>query len=355
MSAAEKLELIPTTDLVVVDTKPAVLKFNYEEMRARLESELERYDVVVTSDTVVGAKKLATELNKNASELSKRRREAIESVSAPIKLFDEQVKSLEKICKDGRQRLLDQVKTFEDQTRALALETVTQKVRELWESYGVDHEYRQARIDDLINLSTLTAKGSITAKVLNELTNRVLLDKSRQDQTEKRLLVLENESYKHGLSAPLTRAHVETFLFDDDASYQEKLASIMASELERERIAQDRMKAKMEREQAQREADEAARVASAAKPEPEPEPEPVREEKQAVEATESLDVQRFAYGPLSDASKAKMVKSIKTTVFDSAIQLSQIEQEPIGIWVPGRLISIAYLGDIFTLSESHTY
>ncbi|MET3998860.1 DUF1351 domain-containing protein [Marinobacterium sp. MBR-109] len=359
MSAAEKLD-VQTTDLVVISSTPAAIAFNYEETKAWLEQELKQYDVVVTAETLAGSKKLATELNKLASEISKRRREAVAEVSAPIKLFEDQAKSLEQMCKDGRQKLLDQVQVFEDETRAKAKAELERCRLEAWDHHGVSDEFRNAVINDLIKISALTKTGNLTAATANEVGNRVQADKQLQQQTEMRLLHLENQSYKAGLAAPLTRAHVEPFLFAPDDQYNHRLDAMLASELEREKVAQERMRQKMEAQakaDAERKAREEQQVAAEAErkqrdqvaiesaeatiPQPEqqqPEPE------QPATPSLATATQKYAYGPLQDPRSAIVVAS---TLYDVERDALLLDQQPIGIWVPGQLIAIVYGDEVF--------
>ena len=365
MSAAEKLEVVQATDLVVINATPAAIAFNFEETKAWLENELKQYDVVVTADTLPGSKKLATELNKMAGDIGKRRRDAVAAVSGPIKLFEEQAKALEKMCKDGRQRLLDQVKTFEDETRAKAKSELERCRLEAWDHHGVSDEFRNTVIDDLIKISALTKTGNLTASTANEVGNRVQADKQLQQQTEMRLLHLENQSYKAGLAAPLSRAHVETFLFARDDEYDQRLSALLESERERERVAEERSRKRFEEEQrraeeeAQRKAEAARRQAEAEQQvqqqvdQPEPEqPAPHQHERQPVCQPEPAPVaqaaQRHAYGPLDDPRAAAISECTQAEAETQAAQLSaNAMNEPFGIWVPGQLIAIAFGGEVF--------
>lgn len=285
-------------ELIRIDSAPARLAVNFDEIRAALAQELERYNVVVTADTVADAKKLATELNKTATEIDRRRKEEVAAVSEPVRQFDEQMKELVVMCKDGRQSLLDQVKKFEDETRETARSLLVIARAELWDGMGVEPEFQSAEFDDLILLTSVTAKGNLSAKARNELEKRAAADKAMQDRTRMRLLELENESFRAGLSAPLTRDHVAAFLFTDDGKYRAELDRIMAAEKWREEEAQRRMREKLEREQAEaerrRQAEEARRqreeeamrqrTTQQEAPAAAPQPEPVAEATKPAEA-----------------------------------------------------------------------
>lgn len=340
-----------TTALISVSTTPAAIAFNYEETRAWLENELERYDVVVTADTLAGSKKLATELNKLATEIGKRRREAVAEVSGPIRLFEEQAKSLEKMCKDGRQRLLDQVKVFEDETKARAKDALHAARYAMWEEQEVAEEFRRAQIDDLVKLNTLTKTGKLSAAAKQELVIRINEDLKLQQQTQIRLHLLENDSYRAGLAAPLTRAHVETFLFAPDEEYKQRLQAMIASELDRQKVAEERSRQKFEAEQ--RRAEEAQRKIEtqqpAPKPTPDPEPEPTPGPlPEAATVEPAQQAQKYAYGPLATPTSAVITECTQAEAEAQATQLSvNAMTEPFGVWVPSGLIAIAYGGEVF--------
>ncbi|MDF0750335.1 DUF1351 domain-containing protein [Marinobacter sp. 71-i] len=236
-------------ELITINNTPALVEVNFEELKKHLATELEKYNVVVTQDTVKDAKALATELNKTKGEIAKRKKEEYDRATAGANQFKDGMKELEAMIDVGRKGLLEQVQKFEDETRQLAADLLREKRSEMWESFGVTEEFQSAQFDDLANLSAVTAKGNLAAGARTKLESRVNADKALQDQTEMRLLKLENQSYKAGLSAPLTRSHVEHFLFDEDDTYQQKLDALMKSELGREEVAQNAMRAKMEREQ----------------------------------------------------------------------------------------------------------
>lgn len=375
MSAAEKLEPVQTTDLVVINTTPAAIAFNYEETKAWLEQELKQYDVVVTADTLAGSKRLATELNKLAGDISKRRRAAVETVSTPIKAFEDKAKFLEKMCKEGRQKLLDQIQVFEDETRAKAKTELERFRLEEWDHHCVAEEFRRTQVEDLIKISAVTKTGKLTAASCNEIRNRVHADKQLQQQTEMRLLHLENQSYKAGLAAPLTRAHVEPFLFAPDDEYNKRLDAMLASELEREKVAEERSRKRFEEEQrraeeeAQRKAEaerrqaeaeqQAQQQAPAQTEQPVQQPEP-QEYGHYPDYPESLlqskpvqqVAQKHACGPLDDPRAAVISECTQAEAEAQAVQLSaNAMNEPFGIWIPGQLVAIAYNGEVFRKAE----
>lgn len=274
-------------ELIAINNVPALVEVNFDELKATLSLELKKYEgIVVTADTVKGAKKLATELNATKAAISKRRKEEVAKASAPVKAFDVQMKELETMVETGRQALLAQAKVFDDETRALAEELLQAHRAERWADKGVRPEFQRAECDHLALVTAVTGTGKLAAGARTKLDALVDEDKRLQDQTDMRLLKLENESYKAGLSAPLNRGHVEHFLFDNEADYTGKLAALMKSELEREQVAQQRMREKMAREQEV--AAQQVPVEEVPAPEPAPEPEPAQKPVEApVQATQA--------------------------------------------------------------------
>lgn len=239
-------------DLIRIESRPAAVSVNFAELKVALEKELRRYEVVVTADTVGDAKKLATELNKTASMIDKRRKEEVASVSEPIRAFDDSMKELVTMCKDGRETLLNQVKRFEDETRETCRALLALKQQAMWDHHQVDEEYQRAEFDDLIQISNVTASGNLTAKARGELESRVLADKMAQDRTERRLLELRAKSLEAGLASALTRDHVTPFLASEDAVYEREVDRIIAAELHRQALAEERMRERLEREARQK-------------------------------------------------------------------------------------------------------
>ncbi len=238
-------------ELIVISSVPAKFTADFEKAEAYLKSELEKYDVVVTLDTLAGSKELATELNKTAGSIDKKRREAVAEASEPIKSFDAKMKSLVDMCKEGRLKILDQVKVFEDETRKQVEILLVDYRAELWRELKVKEEFISAEFDDLIILTNMTKAGSLAGKAKAELEKRVNADKQNQDRVEKRLLLLENASYKAGLLAPLTRVHVNSFLFADDDTYNTHLDEIIESEKQRQAVAEEAVRKRVLKENKQ--------------------------------------------------------------------------------------------------------
>lgn len=324
----QQLPAVEPVQLVAKISTPVVIDANFEAFKEYVAGELQRYDVVVTADTLADCKKLATELNKQAADIKKRGKEITDEALTPITAVKDQIAAIVQMCLDGREKLTQQIKTFEDETRKLCDQLLNAARSELWASTGVLVEFQRAQYADLVILTNVTGKGALTAKAKQEVQNRVNADKQLQDQTEKRLLMLENTCLKAGMISSLTRAHVETFLFSDDETYQARLDAMIASELERQRATEQRLReqqaAEQRRidEQRQREAEAAQQKAldeqaarlkaehAAAQPAPVVAPQP---------ATQQVDPYKAAPQPVSPAPAQKMPQPAQPVAAPSII------------------------------------
>lgn len=239
----------PTTELVLLKSHPANIKFNLQEYREGIRTELKKYDLVVTVDTVKDAKALAADLNGQAKSLKDRFKEAAALVTKPVDDLALEVADIVTEILDSKEKLTAQIKKFED-ARKVTIRTIIEAKRlELWDKLEVQEEFRNAPIDKLVKLTAVTDKDNLTAATLRDLQSLIDTNRRLQDQTEKRLLMLENQSYREGLKAPLTREHVESFLFADDVPYNANLAKMFMSELKRQKATEEATRKQVAEEQ----------------------------------------------------------------------------------------------------------
>lgn len=363
-----------TIELIASVKTPAVINGNFEQVKAHFETELKKYDIVVTADTLADAKKLATELNKAAGEVKKRGKAVTDEAAAPIDAVKQQVKELAEMLLAGRQKLTDQIAKFEDETRAKAKKVLIDYLVEQAAVKGIQQEFQRASIDDLVNLSTLTNTGNLTSKVKAEVDARINADLLLQQQTETRLLKLELESRKAELSAALNRGHVEHFLFADEETYQEKLAALFETELAREQQAQEVMRkrieqgkerqAEAEQRAAKAEADrkEAERIATEQKAKHDEEMAALKLQQEQQLAAQREEMQRQpvnpapAIAPISMSAAAEkhaigclsrqhgFIKEVCTLEEAHALAAS-VQAETVGIWNGAGLQAVVLKGE----------
>lgn len=238
-----------TTELVVINSTPAKVEFNIEELRANVRKMLEPYDIVVTVDTVKGAKELMADLNKKSKSIKDVFKTAAKQATAQVDEQGQQVAALAQEIVESRDKLKSQVERFDSDRKAKAYQKLVATQKELWESEGVQDEFRRSDVAKLVTLTCLTAKDALTSGTMTKLKDLIAGDKNLQTQTEHRLLMLENESYKAGLKAVLERSHVEAFLFADQDTYQQRLSAMLESELRRQDATEQAARQQYEQEQ----------------------------------------------------------------------------------------------------------
>lgn len=240
----QEITLARLDNALLVDAKVPALSVNFYEMEVLLSDHIAQYDITVTGETLKDSKALATELNKLAGNIDEKRKEVVKLVSAPIKDFDNQMKLLAGICQEGRQRITDQVKVFEDETRAQVQSLLSAHRAAYWEEMGIETIFRRAQIDDLIKLSALTKKGNLTAEAQREIERRVNLDADRMLLVKERLSRLEKICLDAGLDSPISAAHLSHVIELDDKVYRAELDRLLKAELERQRQAEQRARAR---------------------------------------------------------------------------------------------------------------
>lgn len=261
---------------ITVKFTPATIVANIDALKVELEKRLAPYKgLVLSADQITEGKKTVADLNKEKKAISARRLEVMREHKAAADPFETGMKELEGMYDTATEDMRAQITKSEAKRKAEAAEKLSEFLLKEWDKQGVEQEYRNASVDGLASLTAITTKGNPTAKIASEIVLRVSADRTLQERTSMRLLRLENESYKAGLHAPLTRNHVESFLFADDERYAIELDRIIAAEIERQKATEERI------EQRQKDQDEAEkrRQAAVLQPEPEvtPEPAPVAE------------------------------------------------------------------------------
>lgn len=259
-----------STDIeITVTSTPAVIDTNYEALKARLSEEMEKYDIVVTEDTIADAKRSAADINKLKASLAERRKQEVATASEPVKEFDAKFRELEEMCDEARKKIVAQTKKFEEETLVKAQEKVDDEIATLYDEMGVRDGYRTASVKAI--LSHLTAKGALSAvgkKAAKEAVQECAAAQSRRDLREANL---EIACHRAGLTTPLTVEYISGFVdTKSDEHYEHMLGELIAKEVARQEQAEQKQREKIRAEEAEKAA-QAAREAEAAR-EPEPKP-----------------------------------------------------------------------------------
>lgn len=237
-----------------IKTVPAKCDFDFEKYRDELAKHIKKYDVVVTSDNLKEMKKQATELNKLSNAIKAGFKEHIDELKKPADQLTDFSKELQSICQAGRARITEQVAKFEDEALKKAELLLNAFLDECRAEYGVKPDYYSVQVQDHVKLGAVNQDATKLSKAGRDSIESAVKDEHLlQQQTELRLSQLENTSYKSGLDAPITRRHVEPFLFSDSQSWEANLKAVIDAEVERQEVARKKQREQFEREQAEKE------------------------------------------------------------------------------------------------------
>ena len=107
--------LTPAVVIKVVETKPAVVNFNYQEIADHLDSVLAKYKgLVFTESTVADCKKTIAELRKGQKSLDEFRKATKSQLTQSVTAFENQCKTLYGKFDEVIQPLTEQQQTFEN-------------------------------------------------------------------------------------------------------------------------------------------------------------------------------------------------------------------------------------------------
>ena len=245
-----------------VTITPAQISANLAEIKADLLENLKSYEIEVSIETLPEAKKMATDLNKLAGEIDKRRKDVKKELSAPVDVFNAQAVELAKLILDSREKILKQVAVFEDKQKAHCLKLLQSELDTLYLEYEVAKEFQTGNIEKLAILSNLTDKAKLTKSAIEKVAEIVKADKAVQDMVESRKTNLSAITERAGLLGGISDALIMPFIRDPEAIYTAKLNQIIDTEIKRQKATEERIKAEAERK-AKEEADRIERETKA--------------------------------------------------------------------------------------------
>ncbi len=170
---------------IVVDYKAGALSTNFEEVKAHLKKEVEKYSIEVTEENVAEAKKVMASLNKVKKAIGDKYKEYIDLISEPINRLKAEKRELENIVTEGRASIESQVKVFESKKLDAILDMVLEHKRIKCEEVGIDPE--AVTVNDLAKLSSVTSAGK--------------LNKATREAIDARVSAVQNEILKAKLEA----------------------------------------------------------------------------------------------------------------------------------------------------------
>ena len=223
-----------------ISTQLPVITGNMDEIKTELAIQLKQFDLIVDEDSVKIAKAMATKINKLSEKIKTIRIAKTKELMAPIKAFEKQANELTSLCQESRQKLLSQLKVFDDKVKAECLILLEKERDILYSKYEIKDEFKAVKVDDLAIVSNKN-KNSLAKKAKDAIEERVYGCKQLQDKINSRLMTLTGTCLERGLEAPLTLENVNHFLYmESDEKYENKLYSLIDHELVRMKKMQER-------------------------------------------------------------------------------------------------------------------
>lgn len=223
----ETMELLISYEASTADNQ--VLKTNFDDIKAEVVRQVEKYSIEVTEDNIPEAKKVMANFNKVKAEIGEKYKFYIDKLSAPINRLKTEKKEIETIITDGRQKIAEGVAEFESKKLDEISQKIIAYVKSVCDEKGLNFE--SIVTADLIKLTAVTSAGSLA--------------KTTKEAIDARVQTLENEILKARLEA------------EEKAKRDREIAEQARREAE-ERAARE--KAELEAKAAQREAELLARV-----------------------------------------------------------------------------------------------
>ncbi len=226
------------TNIRIEEKHAARIKYNHEEIKARLTNALESYgNTVVTEETVKDAKKACADLNKLAKSLDTFRKDTKKELTGSIKTFEDNVKELHSDVKEAREKINSQVEFFIEEERKEKLIKVELAILQTKEEINLKDKYfTQVELKD----TYLNSSMSI---------NKVKADLVTQFNTLK--MMQDMEQMKIDTIVSILGVHNEKLRFKFDFEYFERYINDETSVADLNTLVMKKVNARLEEEQAE--------------------------------------------------------------------------------------------------------
>lgn len=218
--------------LKVLETKPAQINFNYDEISKHLDEVLKKYTgITITEETIKDGKKVIADLRKGKKSLDEFRKKTKKELTAPpVKAFEEQCKELSKKFDEVIDPINEQAEQFEIKRKEEKKIEVEKVIEEVCELKGVDNLPIE---DSYLNKSTsLKSIKEDLIKIADNILLQQAALKANEDLIKSKIEVV-NTKYDLNLVSPpyvsiLEYTDVQNVLeqIENDAeSFKNKLSS----------------------------------------------------------------------------------------------------------------------------------
>lgn len=221
------------------------------EKAAIQELEKNEYNSIVTMENFKVMKQSSLFLGKVAKQISDFRITKVKEESQDIKLFEDSLKKITKMFIEKQDTIKAGLDVFEEETR----KKIKAECIAYFNQYAYEKQVREEFLNN-VNLNDMTLSKYATASLkiskagIEEVEKRVNAQLTLQTKVDNRLLSLENECLKAKIE-PLTKEHIQGFLYADDAEYEIKLRNLIVSEISRNEAIKQRAEAEAKQREAE--------------------------------------------------------------------------------------------------------
>ena len=224
-AVTETAETVPVAP--EVDNMPAIIEpktltleqkfsWNFEDMKANLQTHIEQYSgLVVTDENLKSMEKTQKEVASLRTKISKFRLAVKHDMEKPYKVFEQQVNQLLDLVQSVEKPLKDQLEVYENKRREAKSQMVQEIINELAAEMGLEEKYSSQIVIADKYLNRTTTKKEITEDLqmkvawyldIQSQERQAALFKAQKEEMAKLLC----QSLSAGLATPLTFEEIES-------------------------------------------------------------------------------------------------------------------------------------------------
>jgi len=237
-----EVEVIENTLPDIICNGGTHIKTNTIQLKKELAIYLAKYDVEVTEDTEKDCSKMATELNKLAGNLDKKRKETATIIKKPADELKIAIDELIAIVQEKRTSILDGVNVFKQKRFETIRNLLKARLNVLYIDNKIKEKYRTLDIEPLVVEGSL-AKVALSKNAIESLESMVKRVELLQSQVEIRTLEIKIKCDNAGLITPIELDEVQNII--ENENYNELIESMIKKRLE----LQEQVKRQMEQQE----------------------------------------------------------------------------------------------------------
>lgn len=218
------------------------IRTNTIQLKKELAIYLAKYDIEVTEDTEKDCSKMATELNKLAGNLDKKRKETATIIKKPADELKIAIDELIAIVQEKRAAILDGVNIFKQKRFETIRNLLKARLNVLYIENKIKEKHRTLDIEPLVVEGSL-AKVALSKNAIESLESMVKRVALLQSQVEIRTLELKIKCDNAGLITPIELDEVQNII--ENENYNELLESMINKRVE----LQEQVKRQLEQQE----------------------------------------------------------------------------------------------------------